>query len=172
MHTLPYIYFCSNSISHDGMRCPKSLYSSRDLGKSSIGRPPRLNQRRTNSEWSSFIPRLGSVSSLRIRFSLYMKETNYFPCFRAANQALSATPVLIAAALFKIGDRVKAIPDTARGIDPKHSVAFYGTVAEVEKTETCWMYTLLSDQHARSHLTVPESRVRPMPISWYPVILW
>ena len=94
-----------------------------------------------------------------------MKETNYFPCFRAANQALSATPVLIATALYKIGDRVKAIPDTARGIDPKHSVAFYGTVAEVEKTETCWMYKLLSDQQARSHLTVPEARVRPMPIS-------
>ena len=105
------------------------------------------------------------VISLRIQFSSNMNETNYFPCFRAANQALSATPVLIAAALFKIGDRVEAIPDTARGIDPKHSVAFYGIVAEVEKTETCWMYKLQSDQHARSHLTVPESRVRPMPIS-------
>ena len=105
------------------------------------------------------------MSSLRIQFSLYMKETNYFPCFRAANQALSATPVLIAAALFKIGDRVKAIPNTARGIDPKHLVAFYGMVTEVEKTETCWMYTLRSDQHARSHSTVPEARVRPMPIS-------
>ena len=94
-----------------------------------------------------------------------MNETNYFPCFRAANQALSATPVLIAAALFKIGDRVEAIPDTARGIDPKHSVAFYGTVAEVEKAETCWMYTLRSVQHARSHLTVPEARIRPISIS-------
>ena len=94
-----------------------------------------------------------------------MKETNYFPCFRAANQALSATPVLIAAALFKIGDRVKAISDTARGIDPKHSVAFYGTVTEVENTEISWMYTIRSDQQARSHLTVPEARVRPMPIS-------
>ena len=94
-----------------------------------------------------------------------MKETNYFPCFRTANQALSATPVLIAAALFKIGDRVTAIPDTARGIDPKHSVALYGIVAAVEKTETCWMYKLLSDQQARSHLTVPEARVLPMPIS-------
>ena len=94
-----------------------------------------------------------------------MKETNYFPRFRAANQALSATPVLIAAALYKIGDRVKAIPDTAPGVHPMHSVAFYGKVVEVEKTETCWMYKLLSDQHARSHLTVPEARVRPMPIS-------
>ena len=94
-----------------------------------------------------------------------MKETNYFPRFRAANQARSATPVLIAAALYKIGDRVKAIPDTAPGVHPMHSVAFYGIVAEVEKTETCWMYKLLSDQHARSHLTVPEARVRPMPIS-------
>ena len=105
------------------------------------------------------------MSSIRIQFSLYMKGTNYFPRFRAANQTLSATPVLIAAALYKIGDRVKAIPDTARGIDPKHSVALYGTVAAVEKTETCWMYKLLSDQLARSHLTVPEARVRPMPIS-------
>ena len=105
------------------------------------------------------------MSNLRILFSLYMKETNYFPRFRAANQALSATPVLIAAALYKIGDPVTVIPDTARGIDPKHSVAFYGTVAEVEKTEISWMYTLRSVQHARSHLTVPESRVRPMPIS-------
>jgi len=69
------------------------------------------------------------VSSLRIQFSLYMKKTNYFPRFRAANQALSATPLLIAAALYKIDDRVMAIPDTARGIDPKHSVAFYGIVA-------------------------------------------
>ena len=94
-----------------------------------------------------------------------MKETNYFPRFRAANQALSATPVLIAAALYKIGDRVKAIPDTAPGVHPMHSVAFYGIVAEVEKTETCWMNKLLSDQHARSHLTAPEARVRPMPIS-------
>ena len=94
-----------------------------------------------------------------------MKETNYFPCLRAANQALSATPVLIATALYKIGDRVKAIPDTARGIDPKHSVAFYGIVADVEKTETCWMYKFRSNQQARSHLTVPEARVRPMPIS-------
>ena len=91
-----------------------------------------------------------------------MKETNYFPRFRAANQALSATPVLIAAALYKIGDRVKAIPDTAPGVHPMHSVAFYGIVVEVEKTETCRMYKLLSDQHARSHLTVPEARVRPM----------
>ena len=94
-----------------------------------------------------------------------MKETNYLPCFRAANQALSATPALIAAALYKIGDRVTAIPDTARSVHPKHSAAFYGIVAEVEGTETCWMYTLRSDQHARSHLTVPEARVRPMPIS-------
>jgi hypothetical protein len=94
-----------------------------------------------------------------------MKETNYFARFRAANQALSATPVLIAAALYKIGDRVKAIPDTAPVFHPMHSVAFYGIVADVEKTETCWMYKLLSDQHARSHLTVPEARVRPMPIS-------
>ena len=94
-----------------------------------------------------------------------MKETNYFPRFRAANQALSATPVLIAAALYKIGDRVKAIPDTAPGVHPMHSVAFYGKVVEVKQTETCWMYKLLSDQHARSHLTVPEARVRPMPIS-------
>jgi len=94
-----------------------------------------------------------------------MKETNYFPRFRAANQALSATPVLIAAALYKIGDRVKAIPDTAPGVHPMHSLAFYGIVAEVEKTETCRMYKLLSDQHARSHLTVPAARVRPMPIS-------
>jgi hypothetical protein len=44
-------------------------------------------------------------------------------------------------------------------------VAFYGIVAEVEKTETCWMYKLISDQITRSHLTVPEARVRPMPIS-------
>ena len=165
MHTLPYIYFCSNLISLDVVHCSNSLCRSIDFGWRRIGRPPRLNQRRTNSERSSFIPRPGSVSNIRIRFSLYIKETNYFPCFRAANQALSATPVLIAAALYKIGDRVKAIPDTARGIDPKHSVAFYGTVAEVEKTETCWMYKLLSDQQARSHLTVPEARVRPMPIS-------
>ena len=41
MHTLPYLYFCSNLIFHDGMRCPKSLFRMRDLGKSSIGRPPR-----------------------------------------------------------------------------------------------------------------------------------
>ena len=82
-----------------------------------------------------------------------------------ASQALSATPVLIAAALYKIGDHVKAIPDTARSVHPKHSMAFYGIVAEGEKTETCWMYKLLSDQIDRSHLTVPESRVRPMPIS-------
>ena len=94
-----------------------------------------------------------------------MKETNYFPRFRAANQALSATPVLIAAVLYKIGDRVKAIPDTAPDVHPMHSVAFYGIVAEVKQTETCWMYKVLSDQHARSHLTVPEARVRPMPIS-------
>ena len=94
-----------------------------------------------------------------------MKETNYFPRFRAANQALSATPVLIAAALYKIGDRVKAIPDTAPGVHPMHSVAFYGIVAEVKETETCWKYKLLSDQHARSHLTVPEARVRLMSIS-------
>ena len=105
------------------------------------------------------------VSSLHVYFSLHMKETNYLPCERAANQALSTTAVLIAAALYKIGDRVKAIPDTARSVHPKHSVAFYGIVAEVEKTETCWMYKLISDQITRSHLTVPEARVRPMPIS-------
>ena len=107
------------------------------------------------------------VSSLHVYFSLHIKETNYLPCERAANQALSATPVLIAAALYKIGDRVKAIPDTARGVHPKHLVAFHGIVAEVlvEKTENCWMYKIVSDQHARSHLTVPEARVRPMPIS-------
>ena len=105
------------------------------------------------------------MSSLRIQISSDMKETNYFPCFCTANQALPATPVLIAAALYKIGDRVMAIPDTARSVHPKHSVAFYGIVAEVEKTETCWMYKLISDQIARSHLTVPEARVRPMPIS-------
>ena len=63
------------------------------------------------------------VSSLHVYFSLHIKETNYLPCFRAANQALSATQVLIAAALYKIGDRVKAIPDTARGVHPKHLVA-------------------------------------------------
>ena len=94
-----------------------------------------------------------------------MKETNYFPRFCAANQALSATPALIVAALYKIGDHVKAHPDTAPGVHPMHSVAFYGIVAEVEKTETCWMYKLLSNQHARSHLTDPQARVRPMPIS-------
>jgi len=60
---------------------------------------------------------------------------------------------------------VMAIPDTARSVHPKHSVAFYGIVTEVEKAETCWMYKLISDQIARSHLTVPEARVRPMPIS-------
>jgi len=94
-----------------------------------------------------------------------MKETNYFPRFRAANQALSATPVLIAAALYKIGDRVKAIPDTAPGVHPMHSVAFYGKVVEVKQTETCWIYKLLSGDIARLHLWVPEARVRPMPIS-------
>jgi hypothetical protein len=94
-----------------------------------------------------------------------MKNTNYLPCFRAANQALSATPVLIAAALYKIGDRMMAIPITARSVHPKHSAAFYGIVAEVEKTETGWMYELISDQIARSHLTVPEARVHPMSIS-------
>jgi hypothetical protein len=94
-----------------------------------------------------------------------MKETNYLPCFRAANQALSATPILTAVALYKIGDHVKAHLDTAPGVHPMHSVAFYGIVVEVEETETCWMYKLLSDQHARSHLTVPEARVRPMSIS-------
>jgi hypothetical protein len=94
-----------------------------------------------------------------------MKESNYLPRFRAANQALPATPVLIAAALYKIGDHVMAIPETARSVHPKHSVAFYGIVTEVEKAETCWMYKLISDQIARSHLTVPEARVRPMPIS-------
>ena len=94
-----------------------------------------------------------------------MKETNYFPRFRAANQALSAMPALIAAALYKIGDRVKAIPDTAPGVHPMHSVAFYGIVAEVKQTETCWIYELLSGDIARLHLWVPEARVRPMPIS-------
>jgi hypothetical protein len=34
------------------------------------------------------------------------------------------------------------------------------------------MYKLISGQIARSHLTVPEARVRPMSISWYPIILW
>ena len=105
------------------------------------------------------------MSSLHAYFKLYMKETNYLPCFRAANQALSATPLRIAAALYKIGDRVKAIPDTARSVHPMHSVTFYGIVAEVEKTETCWMYKLLSGDIARLHLWVPEARVRPMPIS-------
>ena len=75
------------------------------------------------------------------------------------------TLVLIAAALYKTGDRVMAILYTVRGTDPKLSMAFYGIGAAVEKTETCWMYKLLSDQQARSHLTVPEAQVRPTPIS-------
>ena len=39
---------------------------------------------------------------------------------------------LFEAARFKVGDRVQTLPDTTPGIDPRQSVAIYGTVVEVE----------------------------------------
>ena len=76
---------------------------------------------------------MGDVQGLKEILSMVAEEaekTSTRPritaeCRNSAGQSLLS----IAAALYKIDDRVMAIPDTARGIDPKHSVAFYGIVA-------------------------------------------
>ena len=57
-----------------------------------------------------------------------------------------------------MGARVQCVPDTASGIAPEHSVAVYGTIAEV-KAEGGWMYRIKSMHTGRNGPWMPEHRV-------------
>ena len=59
------------------------------------------------------------------------------------------------APLFLEGALVRTIPDTRPGIGPEHSVAAYGTIADV-KAEGGWHYRVKSMHTGRSGPWVPE----------------
>ena len=65
---------------------------------------------------------------------------------------------LFETARFKVGDRVQTLPDTTPGIDPRQSVAIYGTVVEVE-ADIGWKYLFKSMHSERNKVSVPENRV-------------
>ena len=82
---------------------------------------------------------------------------NYFIFTAAA--ALPAPIELFSAAVFKIGEVVHSIPDTAPGVHPAHSVAITGAIIEL-KVEGGWRYNISSIHDPRNTLWVPEHRVR------------
>jgi hypothetical protein len=59
---------------------------------------------------------------------------------------------------FLVGAHVHVKPDTRPGIGPEHSVAAYGTIADV-KAEEGWHYKIKSVHDGRSGPWVPEERV-------------
>ena len=81
-------------------------------------------------------------------------------------EALPSPEVLFTPALFEVGAQVQSVPDTAPGIPPEHSIAIYGTVAEV-KAEECWWYRIKSMHSERNKVWVPEHRVLEISRSLY-----
>ena len=65
---------------------------------------------------------------------------------------------LFEAARFKVGDLVHTLLNMTPGIDPRQSVAIYGTVVEVE-AEFDWKYLIKSMHSERNKVSVPENRV-------------
>ena len=76
-----------------------------------------------------------------------------------AAAALPAPIELFSPAVFKVGDIVHSIPDTAPGVDPALSVTITGAVIEL-KVEGGWRYNISSIHDPRNTLWVPEHRVR------------
>ena len=72
--------------------------------------------------------------------------------------ALPPPVELFEAARFKVGDRVHTLLNTTPGIDPRQSVAIYGTIVEVE-AEFGWKYLIKSMHSKRNKVSVPENRV-------------
>ena len=68
--------------------------------------------------------------------------------------------------MFKVGDLVQSIPDTAPGVHPRHSVSVVGTIAEL-KIEGVWLYHIKALNDERNHIWFPEHRVRPISKSIY-----
>ena len=73
---------------------------------------------------------------------------------------------LFEASRFKVGNRVHTLPDTTPGINPRQSVAIYGTVVEVE-ADIGWKYLIKSMHSERNKVWVPENRVLAISKSLY-----
>ena len=58
---------------------------------------------------------------------------------------------------FLVGAHVHVKPDTRPGIGPEHSVAAYGTIADV-KADEGWHYRVKSVHDGRNCLRVPKER--------------
>ena len=75
---------------------------------------------------------------------------------------------LFSSAVFKVGDLVQSIPDTAPGVHPRHSVAITGHILEL-KSDGGWFYNISSMHHYQPYifnLALCEATLVKYSVAW------